>query len=340
MGPRKSDPNDDSGSLSVILVVILPVVQMFFFVALLILFRICYRHYCLKPKPSQSRRSMGAAVLSRNRGKPNQSTPTLRNAEELVTMAMTSSSMPTTYNKGAVASDAADGDNKGTTKASPGVLEIERSIDAPVTAVPALSTSRLAGTGSTAPSQPAGFSAATVHRSIRSSSVSPVNAVATGCSTRGVQLYSLPLSNHYQITSTSSGTCTAAVTAASAVVVPSGLIFQTIQCSKQTHSLPLSMCAVTPASASASAYQRAQILGSATLNDGIESLNSETIDSEGEEDDEEEEEEGISGQVSVELPLDRHNSHQLECIFHPQHSNSKRPTSANSTASFKCMQTY
>ena len=45
-GPHLADPNDDSGSLSVILVVILPVAQMIGVLVLILLIRICYRRYC------------------------------------------------------------------------------------------------------------------------------------------------------------------------------------------------------------------------------------------------------------------------------------------------------
>ncbi|CAG2170613.1 unnamed protein product [Oppiella nova] len=45
-GPHKSDPNDDSGSFSVILVVILPVAQMIAVLILILIIRICYRKYC------------------------------------------------------------------------------------------------------------------------------------------------------------------------------------------------------------------------------------------------------------------------------------------------------
>jgi hypothetical protein len=49
-GVHTADPNDDSGSLSVILVVILPVAQMFAVLVLILLVRICYRKYCSKSK--------------------------------------------------------------------------------------------------------------------------------------------------------------------------------------------------------------------------------------------------------------------------------------------------
>jgi hypothetical protein len=49
-GIHAGDPNDDSGSLSVILVVILPVAQMFAVLVLILLVRICYRRYCSKSK--------------------------------------------------------------------------------------------------------------------------------------------------------------------------------------------------------------------------------------------------------------------------------------------------
>ncbi len=49
-GIQAGDPNDDSGSLSVILVVILPVAQMFAVLVIILLVRICYRKYCSQSK--------------------------------------------------------------------------------------------------------------------------------------------------------------------------------------------------------------------------------------------------------------------------------------------------
>ncbi len=209
MGPRKSDPNVDSGSLSVILVVILPVVQMFFFVALIILVRMCYRHYCLKSKPSQSRKSM---VQHRNTAKLKSSASVLRNAEKPVAIAMTSSSVSNVSYRGGSTGVARD--NNDTYETTIGELEMNSYVDNLVDAVPESSNFQ-AGSDSTLSPQPTGLSAVIVHRSSRSSSVSPVDPV---CSTKGNQLYSPPLSNHHQLASTSSGTCSAAVAAASTAV--------------------------------------------------------------------------------------------------------------------------
>lgn len=313
MGPRKSDPNADSGSLSVILVVILPVVQMFFFVALIILVRMCYRRYCLrKPKQNQFRKPVSVVPMQRSNGKLKLSTPVnLKNGEKLVSIAMTSSSaevMPSTSNSGEK--------NGFTTINAIGELEIESNVDEPLPLV-AVPGSR-AGSDSTVAQPVTGLSAATIHcNSSRSGSVSPVDALATVCTTK---FNSNLQGNHFEMGST----CTGAVAGS--------FIQQTGQCSKKTRSLPLSMSVsvVQPEPT----YLRAQLVRSSTLNDGIESLKSETKESVGEDEDE------ASGQVSVQLPLDRGNSHQSECIYHPRRSSSTRPTSANSTTSFKCMQTY
>lgn len=320
MGPRKSDPNADSGSLSVILVVILPVVQMFFFVALIILVRMCYRRYCLrKAKPKQLRRPVSAVPMHRSNGKLKLSTPAnLKSGEKLVSIAMTSSSaevMPSTSNS-------ASGEKNGiTTINALGEVEIDSNVDEPLGAVPGSSTSR-SGSGSTVAQPVTGLSTATVHRNSRSSSVSPVDALATVCPTRGTShFHCTSLANDYQIGST-------------LAVAASSLKEQTAQCSNEIHSLPLSMPVSVIQPSDISTFQRAQLLRSSTLNDAIESLNSETIESVGADDDE------VSGQVSVELPLDRCNSHQSECIYHPRRSNSSRPSSVNSINSFKCMQTY
>ncbi|KAI2806497.1 hypothetical protein BLOT_008454 [Blomia tropicalis] len=48
IGPHINDPNDDSGSLYVIMVVILPIAQMFFISLVIILIRLCYKRYCRK----------------------------------------------------------------------------------------------------------------------------------------------------------------------------------------------------------------------------------------------------------------------------------------------------
>lgn len=316
MGPRKSDPNADSGSLSVILVVILPVVQMFFFVALIILVRMCYRRYCLrKPKPKQLRKSVSGVPLHRSNGKLNLSTPVnLKNNEKMVNIAMTSNSAKVMPSKSSVL-----GEKKMmTTKNVIGELTVDSNIDESLgAAVPDSITSR-AGSGSTVALPVPGLSAATVHCiKSRSASVSPVDALGVKGTSH---FHGTSLANHYQMGST--------------LAVAPGSLQQTNQCSNEIHSLPLSMPLSVIQPSDVSTYQRAHLLRSSTLNDGIESLDSETMDSVGADDDE------VSGQVSVELPLDRRNSHQSQCIYHPGRSSSTRPTSVNSTSSFKCMQTY
>ena len=63
-GQKNSNKSDDTGSLSVILVVILPVAQMFLLLTIIVLLRICYRKLCLSRK--KSRKVVSKNVKSKN----------------------------------------------------------------------------------------------------------------------------------------------------------------------------------------------------------------------------------------------------------------------------------
>lgn len=298
-GPHLSNANADSGSLSVILVVILPVLQMFLFVALIILVRMCYRNYCRGNNATGKNKPLYHAPRSTFNLSPNKcyaKSKTGPSIKETV-LALTSSSNSISE----ILSPVNDRKNNATNEPikTPALVRVT--------------------------AQKHDFSETT----LGPSSVVENGVLQTFTISHGVTsptpstqpVYTVP-PDAYQVSAISG--------ARSSSIFPTGNLVS------QTHSLPINT--LLP-SQSLSHYQRTQLHRSNTLNDGIESLNSDAMDTD-------DEARGISLPVDFEplcqpvadLPLRRNSSHQSECIYHPRNSIS-RPTSANS-GTIRCMQTY
>lgn len=302
-GPHLSNANADSGSLSVILVVILPVLQMFLFVALIILIRMCYRNYCQRDNTTGKKKQLYHAPRSTFNLSPNKCNAKSKSGPSIkeTVLAFTSSSNSISE----ILSPVNGRKHKATNepKKTPALARV---------------TAQAHDFSETTP----GPSSAAKNGVLQTFAIS-LGVTSPTPSTQPV--YSFP-PDPYKVS---------VISGARSFHQPPS-IFPTGNLVSQTHSLPINT--FLP-SQPLSHYQQTQLHRSNTLNDGIESLNSDAMDTD-------DEARGISLPVDFEplcqpvadLALRRNSSHQSECIYHPRNSIS-RPTSANS-GTIRCMQTY